>query len=296
MLQTSNVLNMKRIVFLFVFSSFIVVGCSNKPEPEQDRQVVIFVTPKSLTNSSLKSSATFVEDEIQKILLFGVDDQNGVEEIFVTNTPSPNGVTLTISRKIKSFYAIANPSPEIESANPSNVSALNDMMSDFSNHPMSPFLMSGKASIIDETVHIELVRVVAKIRIIGENDFQISSVTVMNTSSKGYVFSKTPFSVPTGKTDYEPIISSNPTFYVAENTTVSPTKLVVSGQLYGKQAHYTIEQLTTNGGKPVDILRNTYYEVSVTPNTEYECSIKITILDWADIPVDSHTIPDENFE
>ena len=290
---------MKKIVFLFVLSAFITAGCNEKPEvpkPEPKRQVVIFFTPKLLTSSLFKSSSSDGEDEIQKILLFGVDYLNRLEKFPVINNPSSSGVTLTISNNIKSFYAIANPSPELESVNPSNLSALNDIMSDFSNVPDAPFLMSGTANIINETVHIELVRAVAKVRIIGENDFQISSVTVMNTSSKGYVFPRTPFSVPTEKIDYDPIISSEPTIYVAENNTVSPTHFVISGQLYGKQARYTIEQLTTNGGTPVDIVRNNYYEVTITPITNDDCSITITILDWIDVPVDGHTIPDEDFE
>jgi len=286
---------MKKIAFLLVLSVFITAGCDN--DPPKHRQVAVIFTAKSLTNSSSNPTGTGVEDEIQKILLFGVDDQDKVEKFSVIYNPSSNGVTLTISSNIKSLYAIANPSPDLEYANPANALAIIDIINDFSNVPGLPLLMSGMANIYNETVHIELVRAVAKIKIIGENGFQISSVTVMNTSSKGYVFPKTPFSVPEGKTDYPAIDASDPTFYLAENTTVSPTKFVVSGQFDGEQTTYIIEQLITNGGAtPVNIVRNNCYEVSITPNTDYDCSITVTILDWVDVPVDGHTISDENFE
>ena len=285
---------MKKIVFLLTLLAFIFTGCPKVTDEE--REVVIYFTSKSFSNPVLLPIATNTENAIQKIILFGVDDQNNIKIFPVITDLSSSGVILSISKKIKSFYAIANPSSDIESANLSNASALIDIISDFSNAPDSPFLMSGKAdiNIIDDSITIELVKAVAKIRISSGNDFKISSVTVMNTSAKGYVFPKTPFSVPDKKINYPEITASTPTFYVAENTTVSPTKFVVNGQFMGQQVSYTIEQLTSNG-EPVNIVRNHYYEVTITPS-EYDCSITLSILDWIDVPVDNHIIPDENFQ
>jgi len=272
------------------------VGCKKSdPRVEPDRQVFITFTSKSL--SLLKSLATEDEDRIKKIIIFGVDDQNNVDKSFVIDNPSlSNGIVLTISRKIKTFYAIANPSTSLEVASPLTVSDLIALTDDFSNLPESPFLMSGIANIINETATIELTRVVAKIKIISTGGFQINSIIVENTSSKGYVFPRLPFSTPSEKTNYTELLSSEPTFYVAENSSVSPTRFVVSGQLDGKPSKYTIQQLTTSTGNPINIVRNCYYEVTIKPITEDDCSITINIVDWIDVEVGGHTIPDNAFE
>ena len=245
-------------VLLFAFC-FIMTGCEHeaKDEPEPEHVVEVSFTIRSLSGSSLKSAANSAENFIEKIILFGVDDQNQVVQTF---SISATGSTLTIPRKIKSLYAIANPSPAMEAA--SSVSDLTNMVGDFTNAPQSPFLMSGKSSVSGNSVNIELIRVVAKINIIGENGFQITSVTVMNTTAKGYIFSRETLPAPSPANMVDYTVNNNPsTIYIAENSRSNPIQFIVSGQLQGKpKSHFfTLER----GGQNIDILRNTSYQVSI---------------------------------
>jgi len=286
---------MKKVILSIMLVAFVLAGCNEKPDLDEEREVVIFFSARSLS-TSLKSSDSESENNIQKIILFGVDEQSSVVKKFAVDNPSLSGEMLTIPRKIKTLYAIANPTSKIDGANPTDVSEILGMTIEYVTPPYlsqnSVFLMSGKADIISKAANIPLVRTVAKINITGINGFQITSVTVQNTSSSGYVFQKTPLSVPVDKTNYDPITESDPTFYIAENTISNSTKFVINGQLSGKPAQYTILQLTKDGGTPVAIQRNTYYKVVITPITEDECSIKVNIPDWDYIETDEYIFPD----
>ena len=248
-------------VLLFAFCHFVMIGCEHDPKdnPELDHMIEVSFTTRPLSGSSLKSAANPAEDLIEKIILFGVDEQNVVVQTFLINPPL-SGKQLVIPRKIKSLYAIANPSPAMEAA--SSVSDLTNMVGDFTNAPQSPFLMSGKSSVSGNSVNIELIRVVAKINIIGENGFQITSVTVMNTAAKGYIFSRETLPAPSSANMVDYTVNNNPsTIYIAENSRSNPIQFIVSGQLQGKpKSHFfTLER----GGQNIDILRNTSYQVSI---------------------------------
>jgi len=293
---------MNKIVVLFTFSVILCSGCGgDRPvePPETVSQVVIYFSTKSLSDSQLKSTASPDENLISKIILFGVDDQNKVVETFpsITN-PSLNGITLTITNKeVKSFYAIANPSTSLEGAKPSTVSDLMNLTGDFATPPVSPFLMSGKGNIVEEKVNIELIRVVAKIEIKGIDGFQIETVTVTNTPDKGYVFMQATLSVPSsaGRTNYPAITSTAPILYVAESAAQNPVSFVVTGQLNGLQAIYTIKPLSE--GKAIDIVRNSHYLMNIKPITEDICDVTINIPEWNGvIVVDDVEIPDEAFK
>ena len=290
---------MKKSVLLCVLCVYIFTGCKDSKEPIEpdDRQVVIYFSAKPTTSSLLKSTATAAESLISKVVLFGLDAQNNVIENYaVINNPSLAGIPLTISIDVKSLYAIANPSTAMETAKPSSVSDLMNLVGDFTNAPQSPFLMAGIGNVNGDKVNMELIRAVAKIEIIGKNSFQIATVTVKNTPDKGYVFRKETLSVPAaaGMVNYPAINSTTPILYVAENSRLTPTQFVVTGTLQGKQASYTIA--LTNEAQNIDIIRNTHYQVGITPITESECTIAITIPAWSDAATDDHVIPDENFK
>ena len=287
------------IVWFFAFSLCIMAGCEHDPKdnPEPDHLVVLNFSTESLSGSLLKSAANTAEDLIEKIILFGVNDQNQVVQTFpALVNPPMSGKTLTVPRMVKSLYAIANPSAAMEAVIPSSVSDIMEMVGDFTNAPRSPFLMSGKSDVNGKNVNIQLVRTVAKIDITGKNGFQITAVTVANTPDKEYAFKRETLSVPTtaGRVSYSAINSTSPTVYVAENSRQNPTQLVVTGQFQGKQASYTIVLKT--GGQNIDIVRNTCYQVGITPITESECTFNITIPEWMDVITDDRVIPSNPYK
>ena len=288
---------MKKIVLLLIISVFILTGCEHEQMlgSEDDRLVSISFSTRSLSSSLLKSTVSPEEESIVKMILFGVDDLGNVVQTIIPPLPEPplTAVQVTISRKVKSLYAIANPSADIEAKNPITVSDLIDMTGDFSEAPQSPFLMSGKEDVNGYNINIivELVRTVAKIEIIGKNEFLISSVTVSNTPDKGYVFKKETLSMPTpdNRVTYSSVISATPTLYVTENSALNPVEFVITGEFQGKLANYTI--VLKSGGSTIDIVRNTHYQVNITPITESECSISINIPGWKDEITDTQVIP-----
>ena len=276
------------IVMFCLFSLFKLAGCQCDTIecPEPDRQIVVYFTVDSLSGSLLKSAATSDEITINKIILFGVDNQSNVTKLFDNSKPSSGGISLTISRTIRTLYAIANPSAslaaslEAETTKPSIVSDLTNLTGDFSSKPESPFLMSGKADVSSASnVSIELVRVVAKINIVGNNGFQIKSVTVKNIPKEGYVFKREPITVPSvGKVTHTYTYTESSDFlvYVPESSKSDPVQLVVSGQFQNNPVSYTVDYLKKDGN-PVDLVRNTCYEVGITPtlSNPYKNGIKI---------------------
>lgn len=267
--------------------AFKLTGCERNPnvDPITSRQVVIFFNAKSISTTSVKSTADEVENSIKSLQLFGVDDKNNVIQSFpIIENPSPNGTTLTLSRNIKSLYAIANPSSVWEQAT-SNVSELMNLTCDYTNTPQSPFLMGGKVDVYGYNVNIELIRSIAKIVVNGVDGFEVQSVTVKNTPSKGFVFAQTPLTIPSsGKVNYPE--TANTTLYVAENIRQNPTTLTVKGIIDGKTIEKDVEFYV--GGTLVNIERNKCYQVTIAPMSEQDCNISISIVDWVEVDVDTH--------
>ena len=276
---------MNRLNVILLFCTLILFkleGClynyDPNDDPEADRAIVINFTAKSLSGSLLKSSATPEENLINHIILFGIDKDGYIVQTF----PDVNisGQQLTISRNIKSLYAIANPPADIQAEELLTVADLMAMTCNYTSAPQSPFLMSGKAEVDvnNASVFVEFVRGVAKINITGKNNFQIKSVTVTNTPAKGYVFKREPLSPLPERTiyNYSAINSSTYSFYVAENSGLSPTQFVVTGQFEEQQEVHTIELKVE--GESVNILRNNNYEVGIVPPeiaNPYKDGIKI---------------------
>ena len=267
---------MKKAVLIFYINLCVLAKCQQEVFFEGDREVCIHFSAQSLLSSLLKSAANIEDNSVENLLLYGVDTQGNVIQDFFMENPSLNDTTLTISKKVKSFYAIANPSSDLIAANPSNLSDLMDMTENFANLPRSPFLMGGKGEVNGKNVQIELFRTVAKIEITSNNDFQITSVTVNNTPDRGFVFEKETPSTPSSVSmiAYPIVYSPTPVLYVSENSKQNPTEFVVNGTYLGKQATYTI--VLTINDIAIDIARNTHYQVVISAITETDCSIAVT--------------------
>jgi len=276
---------MKRIAIVFISVTLILSGCRTHKNPEQDRRIVVSFSIKSLSN--VVSSSTSDEDAISKVILFGVSAKGAVlGKHLITINNSLEGIPLTISQEVKSLYTIANPSVTLQSVNPLTVSDLMTLTDDITYAPVSPFLMSGKTDVnVDNSINIELVRFVAKIVVVGEDGFQIQSVTVKNTPSKGFVFTQPTLSLPasSGKVDYMDI--TNSTIYVAENSRQNPTTLIVKGTMAGIPVGEIAVNFVKNG-QTIDIERNTCYKATIMPDPEHNADISINIVGWDDVDLD----------
>ena len=287
---------MKRIVFLTVFAGIILAGCDRDPiDSELDHEVLIILSADPLSSSLLKSTATTAENRVDKIILFGVDKQGTtiLEKYPAITNPTLAGFKLTIKKQVGTFYAIANPSAALETAaaaaSVSTVAQLKALTNNFgSAMPISPFLMAGEGAVNGATANIELIRAVAKIEIKAGAGFAISSVTVNNTPNSGFVFKQTTPSVPSSgvsRINYPVVNSATPILYVAESTSSNPVTFDVSGRIEnGNLTTYTVS-LKVNSAN-VNIARNTHYTVSIIPITETECTVIVTIPNWADVNAD----------
>ena len=278
---------------LLAFGLFVLTGCERDLNDnfEQDRLVVVDFTAGSPSGPSLKSVGTDIENSIGKILLFGFDASDDFVEKNIISNPSATE-KLIISRKVKSLYAIANPSAVMmEAANPSNVAAIMDMVGNFGTAPASPFLMSGNGNVntTNSNATINFVRSVAKVDFIGNTEFTISNVEVKNTPDKEYVFKQEALAVPPAAGYGVSYSSTIPSVYVTENRGANPTQFVVTGQIDGKSATYTI--VLQIGGVDIDIERNSYYKVNITPITETTCTVDVsTIPEWNDVIIDDNIV------
>ena len=295
---------MKRIVLWCVLCGFFLAGCGDDKiiTPEEGYHNVLVSFSASPLSSSLKSSGSIEESLISKLILYGVDENNMLVQDFREEkiNPSMKGIELSIPIEVTTLYAIANPTAGFESSTISTYSDLINCIGSFTVAPITPILMSGKGVINDSEANIELIRSVAKIKVEAINEFEIESVVVKNTPNQGYVFIHDTPDAPaaSARVNYEAKKTSSSTnnsiiVYVAENSKLHPTELVVTGKYLDQQATYTI--VLKNNDLPIDIVRNTFYTVRITALSDFECTFKIEIPEWTEIETDSHEIPDENF-
>jgi hypothetical protein len=289
---------MKKHVVLFALVACIFAACKDDPKVVPDPESAYRQVEVSVVSSMLKSAATAEEDAIGKLLIFGVNDAQpeGIDTVYVESTYSGGPLTLTVPRTVKTLYAIANYSTamEAQAETLTTLAELKDITGDFSTAPQSPYLMGGMGTVNDKAATIELVRAVAKVVIAPKNGLVIETVTVKNTPTLGYAFSRNPLTVPSAAvTDYAPVTTAAPVLYVAENVATNPTKFQIIGRKDGNiPVDYTIELTKGGTNAYINILRNTAYTVSVTPITEDQCEIDITIPEWKDEETDEHTMPD----
>ncbi|MDR1171193.1 MAG: fimbrillin family protein, partial [Bacteroidales bacterium] len=264
------------IALLFVSGLFIMAGCEFDIEdhPEPERLVTISLTVGSEPASLLKASTASQEEKdiIGDVVFFGVDAKGG----YIDTYPFSIGEqSLTISSRIKTLYAVANPTLDMLAATPSETD-LQNMTVDFTAAPASSFLMSGSGVVSGSSVSIALVRSVAKIEIKGKKGFKVTGITVENTPDKGYVFPQSPLAVPDGSVPS--YTTSDTIFYVAENTRTAAarTQFTVTGTYDGKTASRTI---TLN----LDLVRNKHYSISISPGEQGAGLYSVAVVDeWVD--------------
>ena len=286
-------------VVLLALVLFNLAGCKKEPATgtDEDCQVIVFFSTQSVSASLLKATpptpATGAETLIEEIILFGVDASDNVIQSFVLDDPEFTGQEIDAFRNTVMFYAIANPSDDMKNPslfNPETIADFEDLLADFSDAPESPFLMSGTGEVEtssegDRYALIVLVRAIAKVEIEGIDDFNLESVTVINTPDLGYVFageSLVPLEAET--TEYptvNSVVNGKITVYVAENSMDSPTQFVVNGTYEGQQISYNLVLKKMNGDV-LDIERNTYYKVVITGDPTKFGSISINIPEWED--------------
>ena len=305
---------MKKLVFCLSLCGLFWTGCTREPKETLDEGRIEILFTANTQASLLKSTPTTAENNVTEIMLIGVDGSGNV----VTGGCTPAsltgadltaaltvlGTSITVSKRVVTLYAIANPSSSLRtSANSlTTLSGLQGLTNSFAAPmPASPFMMSGTGTVnhTAKTVAIELIRAVAKIDIrSGTTGFVITSASVQSTPDLGYVFGRTPLVIPTSgmtRVNYGAVTSANPILYAAESPgSASGTSFNVTGSYDEKTATYNfrLTKLTSY----IDIVRNTHYVVNINPVTEATCTITITIADWNDeTSLDPIEIPYENF-
>lgn len=281
---------MKKIILsLLTCGALLMSSCqTDKPVTGAERKVTLTFATKSMSDKVTRSEASAEENAISKIALYGINTDGDVEQTFpVIENPTSGSVTVSVNNTIKSIYAIANPAEGV--SQPANVSAIEAMTGDFTNAPRTPFVMGGKSDVNSNTIQMELIRAIAKIDVIGKNGFTVNSVTVTNTPDEGYVFGKSPLSIPftAQYTAYDEVQGAS--VYVAENGTQNPTTLLVKGTYGGQLTAYSIS--VTDNGEAIELKRNTCYEVSIVPISQTECSVSINIPEWDDVTGDDTMVP-----
>ena len=286
-----NSRQMKKIMLFLLTAGLLFSSCAKEDETSSPAQpVTVRFSVDPLSDPQVRSVASTAENALRRIAVIGVNADNEVEQVYpIIENPGESDVALTVSNRVTALYAIANPSEEMIGGLEEVVNPL-DLVSDFGEMPQSPFLMGGNSPVTGQAVAIELFRAIAKIKVSGVNGFTVNSLTVLNTPDKGYVFGRQATTVPEGAAyvGYEEL--SGRTVYVAENTTVQPTRLLVKGTYKNEETAYTIS--LTDNGVPLGIKRNTCYEVTVNPVTESECEISVSIPEWEDVQADDNYIPD----
>ena len=282
---------MKRIVYLLALCGFVLAGCDNDT-PASETQVTINLSISQMANADTKSAT---EDMISKFVLYGVDDKNAVVKIFPVSNQSLTGIIQSIPIEVKTIYAIANPTSEIENATLSDVSDLQDLTANFTSAPQSPFFMGGMGAVSGSNANIELIRAVAKVEFIEENGFEIVSVAVSNTPNRGYIFKKATIAPPSSSTMVNYTAKTTKTVYVAENSKNNPTEFLITGKYLDKEINnYPI--FIKKDGALLDIARNACYKVFISATPDLECTVTISITEWDEVDADEQTIPDEVFE
>jgi len=303
-----------RKIIIFIFCGLVFAGCKQDPMVENDdnQQIVVFFSSQSILASKLKSAATETEKIINKVILFGFDASDNfvpkskwIKE--VTNLSTSLELE-DVNRKVKTIWAIANPTTAMENIIPEKVADLTKQTASYPNDnpPTSPFLMSGKGAVAGYSANIKLFFAVAKVKIISDG-FQITSVEVQKTPDKAFVFDDNLFNWKTGDPPIVPkvptgsgrVTYASPTtlpdplvFYVAENdatTTANSTKFVVKGTLDNVPIDpYTIELKIDQ--KIIPIKRNTCYTVTISPVSQSTGTVTISIPDWEEGENDDHSI------
>ncbi len=299
---------MKRSVLLFALCIYIFAGCNKEPQNTLDQEECqVEVSFSNDFTKSLLKSTTGPEKTITNVILFGVDASGNFAGKYSIDHQPATTESMTILKKVKTLYAIANPTPEIESLATPNKAALDILFGIFTgtNALVTPLLMGGSGDVSvsgsNYSAAIQLIRTVAKVTFNStETGLVITSVTAKNVPNQAYVFKQASVAVPASVTrfDYANTVAGTDTdpIYVAEstNTNVSnTTTFVVNGTYDSKTASYEITLKT--GSTNLAIERNKHYSVDVKAVSTTSCTISITTPDWDPVNAGEYEIPYEEF-
>ena len=132
--------------------------------------------------------------------------------------------------------------------------------------------------------------------ILSSFEKQIILISYKRNKGKGYALKQATLSLPAsaGRVNYPVITSSAPSFYIAESAGQNPASFAVTGKFDGKNASFTIT--LKSGGKAIDIVRNTHYQINFKPDENDVCDVTITIPEWGGVVVtDDHLIRYDSF-
>ncbi|MDR1171194.1 MAG: hypothetical protein LBL24_01940 [Bacteroidales bacterium] len=295
---------MKKSVLLFALCVYIFAGCTKEPQKALDQEECqVEVSFSNDFTKSLLKSTTDEEKTLSKVVLFGVDAAGDYVAKYTIASPVVGAQPLTILKKIKTLYAIANPTNTMEALTPDKTE-LDALVGDFSSAPATPLLMGGSGDIVNNEgvywVVITLSRAMAKVVFTSEG-FTITSVKATNTPDQAYVFKQPSVAAPStatlidtyagvAGTDADPV-------YVAENANAADetaTKFAVSGKLdNNKTVTYNIT-LKSGPSTFLPIERNKQYNVTVKV-TDTSCTVTITMPDWDDVNGGEYEIPYDDF-
>ena len=268
-------------------------SCANETSlGARPEQVTVRFSTRAMSEENTRSEASVAENTVTKIALFGLDGSGVIVQSFpVIENPGPAGITLKVSPGVSALRAIANPSAT-HTLDYSNATQLDGETVDLNVAPVPPFVMGGTATIDNSSVvDLELLRSIAKIEVQGADGFEVVSVAAINTRPSGHVFPqrRIPFLDDAYYIAYPEVEGS--VVYVGENSSEStPLSLRVRGTFRGAQTVYTFP--VTKNGESIDIVRNTAYLVRITPLSDTECDIDISIPDWEDETADEGHVID----
>ncbi len=284
---------MKKILIPAVACVALAASCSKDATSttETSQTVAVQISAKSLSDASTRSEASAEEMKISSVNLFAVDANGYVVKAYPTIENPASTVTLVVDNAASQIVAIANSSegfcPDI--ANVATLAEIKALTFDASSEVVAPYGMFGNGSISGSAVEVELIRSVAKIEVVGDNGFEVNTVTVKNTPSMGYVAAQSLVEVPSEAEYVSYEKGDDAIAYVAESTSENPVEILVEGTINGTDAYYTVN--VENNGEALDIERNTCYQLTIAPITSTECSVSVVIPEWDDVEADNVNIP-----
>lgn len=281
---------MKRFLLSLLTYGLIVSSCQQENlQQGHGGELTVKLSVGNLSDPNTRSEASNAEKSITGIALWALNADGVIEEVFPVIKNPQGEIAIHIANTTKSIVAIANPIQGM-AGDADDLEDMKKLLADFTSAPGAPFIMSGISRVNGNVMELELKRAVAKICVKGTNGFEVTSVTVQNTPSRGFVFGDKDLSVPATTAYISYAETATDYTYVSENGTAKPTRLLVKGTYKGEATAYGIT--LTNNGNTIGILRNTCYQVTINPIIESKCEVSVTIPDWDDVNTDDHYIPD----
>ncbi len=270
---------MKKIFLPITLCFFIGIFGTSCQKNQDDiihatQDVTFNFSSKAMSDIRTRSAASAEESTLEDITLYALSSDGKIVQTLQIEDPA-QPTTLAIESRVTNVYALAN----VETNNLLSVADLQALTFDASSMPASPFVFSAHSTLYGSSMNIELIRAIAKVEILGKNGFQVNSITVKNTPNKGFITSSQQ-NVPADAVMVDYSKYSGTAVYVAESNASEPVKFFVEGMLNGQTTAYTFDLKID--GKNINIMRNTCYQIEVSPISDTECEINVVIPEWND--------------